>query len=81
MRIEAMGLPAKLFKSGNSWAVRLPAALKPSSKELFVEQGRDGDIILYNEKERKKSYARRLRALQRIMANPVLDKDEATPRL
>ncbi|KXU34372.1 hypothetical protein AXK11_08670 [Cephaloticoccus primus] len=76
-----MKVTAKVFKSGNSWAVRLPAALKPQAKELFIERRRNGDIILYDEKLRKEAHARQMQALEELMANPVLGKDEPTPRL
>jgi len=71
-----MRATAKVFKNGNSWAVRLPAALKPSSKELFIETHRNGDIILYDDKLREEAFQRQMQALERIMANPALEKDE-----
>jgi|GEM_PF-922527 len=71
-----MKVAAEVFKDGNSWAVRLPAALRPSSKELFIETRRNGDIILYDEKLREEAFERQMQALERIMANPVLERDE-----
>jgi len=71
-----MKVTAKVFKNGNSWAVRLPAMLKVKAKELCVSTNRDGDIILYDEKMRERAFKKRLQALEQIMANPVLEKDE-----
>jgi len=71
-----MRVTAKVFKNGNSLAVRLPAALKVTAKELFVSTNRDGDIILYDDKMRERAFKKRMKALEQIMANPVLEKDE-----
>jgi len=76
-----MRVTAKVFKNGDSWAVQLPAVLQPSSPELFVETTRDGDIILYDDKLREEAHARRMQALEELMANPVLGKDEEIARL
>jgi len=76
-----MEITAKVFKNGNSTAVRLPAALKVRAKELGIETTRDGDIILYDKKLRERAHARRMRALEEIMANPVLERDEEVVRL
>jgi len=74
--VREMRATAKVFKNGNSWAVQLPAALKPSSRELFIETRRNGDIILYDDRLREEAHGRRMKALEEIMANPVLEKDE-----
>jgi len=79
-----MKFVAKVFKSGNSLAVRLPAALNVKTRELSIEQGRDGDIILYDEKERRQSREKRLREFEKLIEdirnNPIED-DEPTPHL
>jgi len=74
--VGLMELTAKVFKSGNSWAVRLPAVLKPRARELFIETDRNGDIILYDKKLREEAFQRQMQALEEIMANPVLEKNE-----
>jgi len=76
-----MEITAKVFKAGNSWAVRLPAALKPRARELFIETTRDGDIILYDKQLRAAAHAQQMRAMEEILANPVLEPDEEAARL
>ena len=42
-----MGQMAKLFANGRSQAVRLPAAFRFDSKEVFIRQDRKtGDVVL-----------------------------------
>jgi|GEM_PF-740796 len=74
---RVMKITAKVFKSGNSWAVRLPAALKPSAKELVINTNRDGDIILYDEKVREQAYQKRMQAWRELVATaPVESENE-----
>jgi len=72
---NAMKIAAKVFKAGNSWAVRLPAALKPSSRELFIETNRNGDIILYNEQVREEAYQKRMQAWRELVATAPVDSE------
>jgi len=78
-----MKFVAKVFKSGNSLAVRLPAALNVKTKELCIEQGRDGDIILYDEKEREQAWRKRQQAfhefVKRTQEKDYLPADEVLP--
>jgi len=80
-----MKFVAKVFKSGNSLAVRLPASLNVKVKELCIEQGRDGDIILYDEKEREQAWRRRQKAFQefvkRTQEKDYLPEEEETVRV
>jgi|GEM_PF-1053313 len=62
-----MKFVAKVFKSGNSLAVRLPASLNVKVKELSIEQGRDGDIILYDENERRQAWKKRQQAFEEFV--------------
>jgi len=73
-----MKFVAKVFKSGNSLAVRLPAALNVKVKELCIEQGRDGDIILYDEKERRQAWKKRQQAFEEFVKN-TQEKDYYPP--
>jgi len=62
-----MEVTAKVFKSGNSTAVRLPAALKVRAKELVIKRGIDGEIVLYDKEERKRSFNKRLQAWEKMV--------------
>jgi len=77
-----MRVTAKVFKNGNSWAVQLPSALKPSSRELVVNVNRDGDIILYDEKVREEAFQKRMEAFREFVASAPVgsEADEPTPR-
>jgi len=76
-----MKVAAKVFKDGNSWAVRLPAALKPSSRELFIETNRNGDIILYNEEVREAAFQKRMQAWDELVKlGPTKSDSEPVPR-
>jgi len=62
-----MKFTAKVFKSGNSLAVRLPAALKVESKELVIQPLMDGQILLYDEKTQERAYKRRRREFEKLL--------------
>jgi len=76
-----MKVAAKVFKNGNSWAVQLPAALKLSSRELFIETNRNGDIILYDEKVREEAFQKRMQAWDELVKlGPTKSDNEPAPR-
>jgi len=76
-----MRVTAKVFKNGDSWAVQLPADLKPKSKELIINTNRDGDIILYDEKVREEAYQKRMQAWRELVATaPVESENEPVAR-
>jgi len=64
-----MKITAKVFKSGNSMAIRLPADLKVRAKELVIDTNRDGDIILYDEKVREEAFNKRMQAFREFVAS------------
>jgi len=70
-----MKIRAKVFKSGNSMAVRLPASLKVRAKELVIDTNRDGDIILYDEKVREEAFDKRMRAFREFVATAPVESD------
>lgn len=58
---------AKVFKAGNSKAVRLPAFLNIKAKTLVIEQ-KAGRIIMYDPAERERERKRRLAAMKKLAA-------------
>jgi len=62
-----MKITAKVFKSGNSLAVRLPAALKVTSKELVIQPLMDGQMLLYDEKAQARAAKRRRREFEKLL--------------
>jgi len=71
-----MKFVAKVFKNGDSLAVQLPAALNVKTDELCIEQGRDGDIVLYDEKEREQAWRKRQQAFQELVKSIREDAQE-----
>ncbi len=65
-------ITAKVFKSGNSQAIRLPKALRVSSKTVQIEQTGRGLLILDSKAE-----ARRVKALAKLYGScpefPVIE--------
>jgi len=78
-----MEVTAKVFKSGNSLAVRLPDSLKIRVKELCVERGTDGDIILYDKRARERALKKRREEIAELLKIPPLTDDvqEGWPRV
>jgi len=70
-----MEVTAKVFKSGNSTAVRLPATLKVQAKELVIKRGIDGEIVLYDKEERERSWRRRLQEWEQLAEMVPTDPD------
>jgi len=62
-----MKFVAKVFKNGNSLAVRLPAALKVSAKELVIQPLADGQLLLCDEKAQERAYKRRRRDFEKLL--------------
>jgi len=62
-----MEITAEVFKSGNSLAVRLPNTLRVRAKELVIERGIDGEIVLYDKKARERSWQKRRKALHELI--------------
>jgi len=77
MCICAMEIKAKVFKNGNSLAVRLPSALKVRAKEFSIELGRDGDIVLYDPAVRERAWKRRLKRLDEMIQKNRAEEEAA----
>jgi len=46
---------AKVFMSGRSQAVRIPAEFRFKTKEVFIRRAPDGDIVLSSSRSAKKT--------------------------
>ena len=68
---------ARVFKSGNSQAVRLPKAFRLKSKE--VEIFRRGDEIVLREKKNKRGMAEAYEALLALPLDAVQDIKDTRP--
>jgi len=53
--------------------VRLPNGLKIRSKELYIEQGRNGDLVLFDPKVRERAWQKRRKALHELLKSPPLE--------
>jgi antitoxin VapB len=71
-------LTAKVFKAGNSKAVRLPGTLNVKAKSFVVER-QNGGLFLYDPKERAKEMARRRAAIRKLTALGPLEVEMERP--
>ncbi len=60
-------ITAKVFRAGNSKAIRLPGSFKIKAKSLVIEQT-NGGLFLYDPKEREKEMKRRRKVIDRLWA-------------
>jgi antitoxin VapB len=67
---------AKVFKSGNSQAVRLPKEFRFSSKEVQIER-RGREIVLTEPRPRSTAYGRRLVKLIQQLPDDMIDAVES----
>jgi len=70
---------AKVFRTGNSRAVRLPDNWDTKAEELVVELQPDGELLLYDPAERDRAFERRLAALRVFSEHPDLGVDFGRP--
>lgn len=77
-----MDVKAKVFMTGRSQAVRLPAAFRFSSSEVFVRRDPEsGDVILSTKPEKKKSLDEIFAELDAagVPQDFALDRDRSLP--
>ena len=58
-------ITAKIFRAGNSKALRLPGSLGITAKSLVIEQ-RTGGLFIYDPKEREREMRRRRAAIRKL---------------
>jgi len=76
---QTMRTVTKVFKAGDSKAVRLPREWRVRAKELVVELRPDGELLLYDPVEREKAFEKRLAALRTFSEGPPLDLEFERP--
>ncbi len=66
----------KVFKNGNSQAVRIPKELQLDCREVWIEKRPDGALILKPRPELPDGYANVVAYLLATASEPILSKDE-----